>query len=371
MEFSILNWNIGGAKYLETKGKDERARFREQVNSALRSILQRSGLGNPPDVVTLQEIVRYREPDSQQMHDFVDRIEGYEYFPVTLIDTRFASSKAKWRKVMQGSDWQKGTYFAQGSAFLFRKDSPLFPVWDLSNLDQPAPVTDKDCLVEHVHLESGLYFGDRNTEPRAALVAHFIYDPTRYAGDLGLAKKPLDLFLVNLHLTTLVMEREGVPEIDRKASRIRQSQLDIVFDGIVSRYNSWRRSGYRQRGEKVDPGPSETFDRYSPVWVLAGDFNFTPDSEEYAFVKRMNFIDTIPAENTVTPFGAGTKAKTVQRDPTLTVDYVFAGPKFVSLEPVVEDKGLRQNRVVHDHKYRASDHYPLAVTISFEPVVER
>ena len=55
-------------------------------------------------------------------------------------------------------------------------------------------------------MDSGLYFGDRNTEPRAALVSHFIYDSGPSTGD----PKPLDIFVVNLHLTTLMMEREGV-----------------------------------------------------------------------------------------------------------------------------------------------------------------
>ena len=102
----------------------------------------------------------------------------------------------------------------------------------------------------------------------------------------------MDIFVVNLHLTTLMMEREGVPETDALASRTRQAQLETVFYGIISTYNSWRRNGYRDRGDRRDEDPTETFMRYSPVWILAGDFNFTEESQEYAFMKRMNFIDT-------------------------------------------------------------------------------
>jgi len=370
MEFSIVNWNIGGAKYLEIKSKYERARFRERLNSALKLILQQPGSGNSPDIVALQEVVRYRTPGSSEMEDLVDDIEGYEYCPVTLVDTRPASPKVKWKKVMKDSDWQEGIYFAQGNAFLFRKDAPLFPVCDLSDLQQPPPATKKGLLVEHVHLESGLYFGDRDTEPRGALVAHFIYDPARYSASPGSTGKPLDVFVVNLHLTTLIEERDGFSKITPKASQIRQSQLKIVFDGIISRYNSWRQSGYCQRGKRVEPEPTETFDRHSPVWILAGDFNFTPDSEEYAFVEERGFIDTIPVQNRTSPSGTGTKSKKLERKPALTVDYVFAGPKAVFRESVIGDQVLAQNRVIHDDMFQVSDHYPLVATFSLEPVSE-
>ena len=33
--------------------------------------------------------------------------------------------------------------------------------------------------------------------------------------------------------------------------------------------------------------------RYSPVWILSGDFNFIEESEEYQYIKRRNFIDTV------------------------------------------------------------------------------
>jgi endonuclease/exonuclease/phosphatase family metal-dependent hydrolase len=285
MRFTILNWNIGGAKYLEDKSVEHRRQTRSNLNKALVAIIKKEG----PDVVTLQEIVRYRQPDDVETQDIVDPIAGYRYFPFTLIDTHLVSSKAKWRKLLKDSDWHPETYFAQGNAFLVKKKSPVFPVWDLSNLHQDSPVTDRFHYVEHVHLDSGLYFGDRNTEPRAALVMHFIYDP--HDGD-GLSK-PVDIFVVNLHLTTLMKEREGVPEIDALATATRLGQLDIVFNGIVSRYNSWRQDGYPERGRTRNPEPHEEFDRHSPVWILAGDFNFTENSYEYTYVERRNFIDTV------------------------------------------------------------------------------
>lgn len=351
MNFSILNWNIGGAKLIETKNRDERAELRAKLNAALSKLVTKFD----PDVVTLQEIVRYKEPDDVEKCDVIDPIRGYRYFPFDLINSDLMSSKAKWNKVLDKSDWDPKTYFAQGNAFLVKKQAPVFPVWDLSNLDQPPPGTDRDHFVEHVHLDSGLYFGDRNTEPRAALVMHFIARP----GIPGKEQWPLDVFVVNLHLTTLMKEREGVPEIDGLAEDTRMAQLKTVFNGVVSRYNSWRQDGYPQRNERRDAAPTETFKRHSPVWILAGDFNFTEESAEYELVTRRNFIDTVPAIRKKSPWGFGTKAKGVGKDPTLNLDYVFAGPQFVSLDPVIKEAGLQENYVIHDHDYRASDHYPV------------
>jgi len=361
MRFTILNWNIGGAKFLEEKTKNERKRTRSALNRALRQIIRTRELA--PDVVTLQEIVQYREPDDDKTHDILDTIGGYRYFPFTLIDTDVVSARAKWEKVLRDSDWHRDTYFAQGNAFLVKKDAPVFPVWDLSDLRQKSPATDKEHFVEHVHLDSGLYFGDRNTEPRAALVIHFIYDPGSGSGH----RKPVDIFVVNLHLTTLMKEREGVPEVDTLAEQTRLSQLHIVFNGIVSRYNSWRQDRYPERGEKREPRDHEDFERHSPVWILAGDFNFTEDSVEYMYIKRRNFIDTVLHSRKITQWGSGTKAKGVGNDPTLTLDYIFAGPKFVSLDPMIEERGISDNKVIHDRDLRASDHYPVYSKIEFTP----
>jgi endonuclease/exonuclease/phosphatase family metal-dependent hydrolase len=365
MRFTVLNWNIGGAKFLEEKTRREREETRSKINRALLAILTDQDIGPRPDVVTLQEIVRYREPNDENTKDLFDEIPGYSYFPFRLIDTNIVSSKAKWHKVLRDSDWNPRTYFAQGNAFLIKNSAPHFPVWDLSNLEQPKPEASEGHFIEKVHLDSGLYFGDRNTEPRAALVAHFICDPGDRSGTARNANRmPLDIFVINLHLTTLTMEREGVPEIDALAAKIRQDQLDVVFNGIVSRYNSWRQSGYRQRGDRRNEEPHETFKRHSPVWIVAGDFNFTEESAEYAYIKRVNFIDTVPEAGKQTQFGNGTKASGVGNNPTLTLDYIFAGPKFVSLDPAIY---VAANRVIHDHNVRASDHYPVLSSMTLIP----
>jgi endonuclease/exonuclease/phosphatase family metal-dependent hydrolase len=352
MKFTVLNWNIGGAKFLEMKCRTDRDKVRVDLNNALRNLIESHR--PKPDVVTLQEIVRYRERGSDRLSDLIDPIDGYRYCPFPLIDSERLSSKAKWNKVKLDSDWATDTYFAQGNAFLFSKAAPCFPVWDLSDVNTPAP-GDRDHFVEQINLESGLYFGDRNTEPRAALVAHFIYDP--HPGKTH-QRKPLDIFVVNIHLTTVMMEREGIPDIDAAAAHIRQNQMDVIFGGIVSRYNTWKQQEYPERGKSRHAAAGESIDRHAPVWILAGDFNFTPESEEYERIRRFNFIDVVPQK------GDGTKAKGAGNAATLTLDYVFAGPKFIALDPLIEEKGIANNSVNHD--VAVSDHYPMYATIPLE-----
>jgi endonuclease/exonuclease/phosphatase family metal-dependent hydrolase len=133
------------------------------------------------------------------------------------------------------------------------------------------------------------------------------------------------------------------------------AQLDIIFDGIISRYNSWKRGGFRERGEHRKAEKWETFDRHEPVWILAGDFNSTPASQEYKAIQDLNFMDVVPHK------GAGTKAPGPGNPATLTLDYVFAGPAFIALDPLIMPSGIQDNHVVEDT--RISDHLPMIANI--------
>ncbi|MFC2059582.1 endonuclease/exonuclease/phosphatase family protein [Chloroflexota bacterium] len=342
MNFTVLNWNIGGAKYLELE-ENKRSEFRKQLNGQLQKLIEK----HRPHVVTLQEIVRYGA-SNQSAKDIVDPIKGYRYYSFPLIDTDRLSSEAKWNKVKTAGVWSPDTYFAQGNAMLFRNNVPHFPVWSL-----PAKSRGFDRrrhFVEQVNIESGLYFGDRNTEPRAALVAHFVF--TRNVPE----RKPLDIFVVNLHLTTLMNERDGIPEIDTAASRIRMAQIDTIFNGIVSRYNLWRQQDYTERLKPRPMKDGENYKRLPPVWILTGDFNFTPESVEYETIRRMNFIDVIYSK------GTGSKSKGIDRPATLTVDYIFAGPQFISLDPFIFTDAIKRNGPP-DYTVKVSDHYPMFATI--------
>jgi endonuclease/exonuclease/phosphatase family metal-dependent hydrolase len=344
MEFKIINWNVAGAKFLEQKAK-ERAITRTKINETLISLIKE----HDPDVVTLQEIVQYKDPNGKIV-DLIDPPGDYKYYSFPLIDTDRLSFKGKWDKVRRLGGWSPETFFAQGNAILYHKNVAHVPVWSLLSNGKFAK-RDNRHYVEQVNIESGLYFGDRNTEPRSALVSHFIFNPDNDS-------KPQDVFVVNMHLTTLMMEREGIPEIDQRATKIRLSQLDIVFNGIVSRYNTWKREGFLDRGKKLNLSKEETIERHEPLWVLVGDFNFTPESEEYLTIKHLNFVDVILPEKKA----PGTKAKGVGKPATIVVDYVFAGPKFISLDPNITQFDLLENCV--DHDIKCSDHYPCVATIT-------
>lgn len=355
MKFTILNWNMAGAKYLE-EPKGKREKFKKNINEELCGLLKKHN----PDVVTLQEIVKYGD-NKEDANDILDvtkyKESGYVYHTFPLIDTENLSIRAKWNKLEKKGEWNEGTYFAQCNGFLFKKDIPHQPIWALPKDSINPPKVPRENYIEKVSLESGLYFGDRDSEPRAALVAHFVYN-TDSVKIKGKSVNVLDIFVVNLHLTTLTMEREGVPEIDRKATKIRLSQLDIIFDGIVSRYNSWRQGGFRERGEHRQPEDWESFDRHEPLWILAGDFNSTPESpvsHEYKLMEDLNFMDMVYNK------GKGTKAPGTGEDATLTLDYIFAGPKFIALNPLFIEGFIKGNKVFDDIK--VSDHFPMVATI--------
>jgi len=171
-------------------------------------------------------------------------------------------------------------------------------------------------------------------------------------------KKPLDVFVINIHLTTLSMEREGIPDVDERAAQTRQQQLEIVMNGIVSRYNQWRRQGYRIRDKKQQPRDGiETHDRHSPIWIIAGDFNCIPESIEYLTMVRRGFIDL------VTNKGSGTKAAGLGNEPTITLDYVFVGPRFEAIDPNYAAAHIANNRVEVSETTKVSDHFPLIVRV--------
>jgi len=356
MEFKILNWNVGGTKYLELETKEKKEAFRKRLNENLNDLIKKR-----PHVICLQEIVEYYEPNEPKKN-LIDEPNGYK--PDKIIDTpndyNLHSSilidnirhpyVSKWEKVRDQGNWKSGSYFGQGNALLWLKDLPHFPVHSLPEIGTKF---DDKSHVDEIILKSGLYFGTRDTEPRAALLAHFMITKD---SDTENKKIPVDIFVINLHLTTLTGEREGIPKVDEMASGMRKEQLSIVLNEIVSPYNEWKLNRYPHRGRiRAHPEQGEDFNRGPPIWILCGDFNFTPSSEEYKKMESMNFVDHNPNK------GRGTKGKWIGSQitqATITCDYIFAGPKFTSLDPRIVDHNIKDNPLpLTDVK--VSDHYPL------------
>jgi len=343
MNLKVLNWNVGGGKYLEMRGKKAKD-FRAKLNRCLRALIRE----HKPDVVALQEVVRSGK-SAMECRAILDRVPSYRSYIFDMIDTTNHAASMKWQKGRAFGKGAQDPFFSQGLAIMFRDSFPHFPVWSLQR--KPEPFDARHHFIENINLGSGLYFGDRNTEPRSALVAHFIQK-----GNNG---KPLDIFLVNTHLTTLRTEREGIPRVDSAASKERLSQLEVIFDKIISRYNTWRADGYLVRGKCRPKAREEQYNRLPPVWIIAGDLNFTPESQEFRYVVGQNFIDVMPNR------GTGTKAKGPGRKPTLTVDYIFAGPQYVSLDPLITRAAIAGNPLPIE-TVDVSDHYPLLATIPME-----
>jgi endonuclease/exonuclease/phosphatase family metal-dependent hydrolase len=362
----LLNWNVAGAKYLELKSEEvpaneeTREAFRKQLNSVLNALIE----VHDPDIITLQEVVCYQpEGDGKSASHVIDYtnhlLADYHYFPHWLIDTEHHSFTGKWNKVRSIGGWLPQAFFAQGNATLIKKTIPYFRPFDLPDVKQEPNAAIRDRM-EVVKLESGLYLGDRNTEPRAALVTHLVLSELRHGKHTTSLVRPLDIFVVNLHLTTLMGEREGIPDIDEEAANNRLRQLDIVLNGIVSRYNRWVKDGFKIRGKKVEPRAGETYKRHSPIWILTGDFNCTPESMEYQTLIRKGFIDLVPNHD------LGTKTRGLGENPTLTVDYAFAGPRFEAIDPEVAKKGILQNSVDVTERHRVSDHFPLVISVPID-----
>jgi len=366
----IANWNVGGAKYLELVGSNKPNPYepgmipqcREEYKEGLMKAIDHIVTAFKPDVITLQEIVRYSvngNPDDAT--ELFDEVPGYHYKPFTLIDTQQFSARPKWEKVIEDGKWttNPSPYFAQGNGFFIKEDCPHFPLWSIPKSDKDhdkfpgsiGPSGEHLMRIERVDLQTGLYFGERNTEPRAAFVLHLV---------LSANQKPLDIFIINLHLTTLRGEREGIPKIDEQAGIRRERQLSVVLDGIVSRYNMWKGSGYMMgdRKAKIDEEHEmgDPKGRHNPIWVLAGDFNFTRQSGEYTYLTRRNFMDLISGDHPTKSSGLG-------KDPTLAVDYVFAGPRFHAFDPTLAELDIQPNLVIVNDFFRISDHYPIVAKV--------
>lgn len=328
MEWSMPNlrlvtWNIGGAKFLREKKPVQNA-LRTRINQGLTELIQK----HQPDLILLQETVRYGH--SEHPTDFIRPPAGYYYDVSVAIDTLMQTHPSKWSTYRSGGHWSQKDYLAQGLGMLWKKDMAHAPIWEFRGI--AGPVIEKEI----VRLETGLYTGDRDTEPRLAVVTHFM---------ISNKDQLRDIFIVHLHLSTLKGEREKFPRMDDLGSRTRLEQIEVILNGIVSRYEEWRlQTGYDEK-------------KPSALWILAGDFNCTPDSPEIQKIERMNFIDMNPDK------GQGSKGQGFPENRAeITVDYIFAGPR----HHVFETKSLQtviQNNSTPLYHLTGSDHYPVLAEV--------
>jgi endonuclease/exonuclease/phosphatase family metal-dependent hydrolase len=123
-----------------------------------------------------------------------------------------------------------------------------------------------------------------------------------------------------------------------RGSKLRQSQVEIILHGVVSRLNEYR----------ADHAP----DQHAGLWFLAGDFNATPDAPEISTISRMNFARLCNEDPTKRSRRGG--------DASIKVDYIFVGPKYYAFDPCVLQQGNDANQGYQILKdIGSSDHYPI------------
>jgi hypothetical protein len=373
--FNIINWNIAGAKYLEEKKKINRDNIRNNINNALDYLI----FENKPHIITLQECVQYgvranKSDDNFRNDEIIDIIdieklkkgisigEGktifYNYFYFPLIDTDTLSAQVKWNKVRTGSDWPKTTFFSQGNGLLIRDDMEVRPVLDLSNevkkINKRGGYKGKKIKnnIEQIFFGTGLYMGNRDTERRSALVVHLVFNTEENVENQG-EIKILDIFIINTHLTTLKSERDGLINSEKKAVSDRLNQLEIIVNGIFNRYNTWREEEAKKEIMLIK--------RTEPLWILTGDFNFTPFSPEYKFLESHGF-QNLHQQNNYKP----TKSLKYGEEPLIINDYIFITSKNSVNKPLFQLKDFGKNYVYdwnNQHIRGISDHYPLFASI--------
>lgn len=406
MDYKIINWNIGGAKFLDLKsdptwqpkkdfkdGSPQQPACREEYKWRLEEALDLLLETNKPHVVTLQEVVQYEEYGNfNNAKNIISSSfllkKGYKFLFTKLIDTIEFSAQRKWHKIRKKNQWKPEAYFAQGNAILVRDDVKLFPVLGIPSVQTTfdkyrkkkhialvnkevvsfgGPIKigkiddnlDLKCSTETIFVKQGLYFGTRDTEPRAAIITHIVVDEQTV--DKKKFKKPLDIFIINLHLTTLTSEREGIPDADMKGSAERLVQLKQIFADI-SGYNEWKKNNF-QLGKDAYPTTKklDSKARFAPVWIISGDFNFAPGSYEYDYIIKRDFIDLIPNKN------LGTKSDRLAKHPTHTVDYIFAGPQHCSIDSNHATRiDTTENRVISENFVKVSDHMPLIAKVPIQ-----
>ena len=321
MYLTIASWNMAGASLLKTSIK-KRAEKHQTYNKQLKNLIAKT----EPDIILLQEIIRYGDKNGQSQELF-DIPSGYYYTASMAIDTVNNSYPPKWNKIRREGGWPKNTYLGHGLGILWKKNLAHSSLW---NTEPSNQCTGPKLETEAVRFETGLFTGNRDTEPRMAMVAHF-----------HLAEH--DFFIINVHLTTLKGEREGFPEKDQLGSSIRQKQVDILLNGIISRLNSDRQERFARIGLKAKPG----------IWLLGGDLNATMDAPEITKIQQLNFARLCS--------DAPTKRGKKGNKPTIKVDYFFAGPKYYAFNPVILQDSLNNNEnsfLICDG-LKVSDHFPI------------
>ncbi|MBT7044930.1 MAG: hypothetical protein HN977_06025, partial [Gammaproteobacteria bacterium] len=286
---------------------------------------------NRPDIILLQECIGFDDLSNMAPHRWQsgstilgEIFSGYECFFFPAVTSHNNPHPGKWNRYVEGGSVTNcipaHVDIQQGYGICVRKGISSRKLWvplaDSKNMATDADIAEADChsCFEPISITTGLYLGQRDTEPRLVI--------------MGRAKLESDgesryLNYLNIHLNTLSGEREGNVRLNRRAGASRLRQVELILDNIVSAYQETTR--YRIPAG-IEPSRRD-------IWIIGGDFNTTPDSEEIRMIRQAGFIDVIPDKriedaNPDSVFHNRIGSKWSLHDsktPAINVDYIFCG----------------------------------------------
>jgi Endonuclease/Exonuclease/phosphatase family len=337
MEVRIMSWNMAGAKLFEQLDP-EPGPAAESYTAAFRKVWEKSigpWLATPdhdePDIILLQECIGFEDHSASPSGRWQNGIaileeifSGYECFFFPAVTSHNNPHPGKWNRYAEGGavvnfvpahvDIQQGYGICVREGVSSRK---LWVPWpDPKDVPSDADRADPDCVscFEPISITTGLYLGNRDTEPRIVIMGR---------AKLESGGESRYLNYLNIHLNTLSGEREGNVRLNRSADASRTQQIELILDNVISAYQEATR--YRMP-EGMKHGERD-------IWIVGGDFNTTPDSAEIAMIRRAGFVDTIPDKsiqdaNPVSTFQNRIGSKWSLGDtgnPPIVLDYIFCG----------------------------------------------
>lgn len=342
MILRVMSWNMAGAKVFgcldgdpDPVAKTYTQHFHEAwEDGVLQHFRTPAHQPDYPDIILLQECIGFMDhrvnPSGrwQTGKEILQSVfsSSYECFFFPAFSSHTHPHPARWNQFRQGQGTKhfipEEIEAQQGYGVCVRKDvAPLRRLWvenphppkDRPDIDHPTALQ-YDLCFEAVHTTTGLYLGGRDTEPRLVVLG-------RLKVPDGSGERYVNF--LNVHLTTLKGEREGKVRLDRQGSRIRLQQLDLILDNVISAYQE----ATEHRMPRATPTQKED------IWIMAGDFNATPVSEELELVSQAGFIDGNPDKHLEDAEGTfegqiGTKWS-IKRTPGSPIIVEYIGPPIV------------------------------------------
>jgi len=340
MRINVMSWNMAGAKMLEHLDPPTDPVAKSYI-SAYRHVWLKGitpYLSSPrkihPDIILLQECIGFTDTSidpsgrwGKGQSILSEIFQGYKCYFFPAVTSHENPHPAKWLKYQQGGDVENFIppyiNIQQGYGICIKEGIQPRTLWIASKCweetfnDADKPDRDATLCFEPISITTGLYQGDRDTEPRKAILGRVLLSS-------GSEKRYVNF--LNVHLNTLKGEREGSIRLNRTAGQSRLVQIDLLLNNVVSAYQEARTYRVPVRGDN----------RKEDIWIIGGDFNATPDSEEISLIKRMGFVDghekseqkEIEDQNSDSPYHGkvGTKWSLKSRSaPPIALDYIFCG----------------------------------------------